>query len=617
MVKNDEVFERIKQKANLLPAHLLRIVLFCCVLLSSCQRERITSNQLVIAAEGIGGGQSKMYVDDLVSYWEDGDELLINGSRVSIHKDGSGNYYADLDSYNPENNYWGGTIKSFEAISGSNLTFSLPYIYQYRTVTVDANTYQKLEAPMVGYKTPSDDKLVLKHLTGVLIVCVKNQISSNNLILDRITISNNQGYKLSGDLTINYTDVNGAFVLSPQTGAVGRENTVIMDFGEGVSIANNRDQIVQIPVPIAGTAEVPIKFNIKVEGHIIEDGVFYSLASKYTFEQTQTTGGILGRAIAGYADVIMASESTQEGALFSTVSDGGETYYQIFTPSDWRLMTEAIKNGWRYNNNINDSYGLVNYRLEDDIDMSGIYTYMLRSFVGHIIDGNHHTITNLTVLSSNWNNGGGSDEYFGMIQNANLTTIRNLSINGMTLKRTEGHTGQRCSVGTIAAHMPGEDMLTISGVSISGLNFDFGDVNTTSLNVGGFIGCITNNYAIIENSSVSFAPNVVLNCSGEARIGGVATGDFFGATMSYHCTPTLNNVNINFGNLIINQGNNESTTYFGGVLGRKKYANVTPINCSVSGTVQINSNGTVCKGKVYGDDSSIPNGINVSGLTWN
>lgn len=598
MVEKEDMFEGPKRKANsiigLLPAHLLGIVLFCCILSSSCQRENISSNRLVISAEGIGNSQSKMYVDDKVSYWEDGDEMIINGGRVAIRMDGSGNSYADLDSYNPENNYWGVTTDYFLYNIGNNLTFNLPHLYQYRTITVDVNTYQKLEAPMVGYKTSSDEKLVLKHLTGVLMVNVQNHANgSSPIVIDRITVSNNQGYKLCGSLTINYTTANGdGFSVSPQTGASGVENSVIMDFGNGLSIDYGDNQTVQIPIRVAGSNGTPVKFNVKVEGHINN--------TRYTFEQEQTTGGVLGRAVAGYAsvDINPSGGYTSTGPLFSSIVGGDDrTYYQLYTPSDWCLMTQNAG----YSNN---------YILMDDLNMEGITTYTIPGAYAGIISGNFHTITNLTVLSSV----GSEPQYMngGLIEFGNGATISALSINGMTIKRREGSTAQIPFGGAIASFVSGS--FSIENVHINNLKIDFGDVTTTSLIWGGFIGDIQSNDVSIVSSSVTFAADEVLSCSDIARIGGIASGRYSSSYM--HCTPTLDNVSVNFNSLTINQTSN-AVTYFGGLLGNKGYANVTPTNCSVGGNVQINSNGTVYKGKVYGDSSEIPDGINVSGLNWN
>lgn len=573
--------------------HYVWLLFVCITLFNACQKDHLNTNRLEIVSEDISNKNSKMYVNDKATYWEEGDKIIINGNSVSICKDGSGKFYADLDSYDPETNYWGTTTGSGYNYpqAGGKMTFNLPHTYRYSAVSVNGQTYQKIAAPMLGYKTPSDDKLLLKHLTGALLINVSNHADgSKPIVIDRITVSNDQGYKLCGSLTVTYTSANSSsFVVSPQTGADETESSVIMDIGNGLSIDYDDAKTIQIPIRTAGTDFTPVKFKIKVTGYIS--------GTRYTFEQEQTTGGILGRAVAGYAsvDINPSNGHTSTGPLFSSIVGGdGKTYYQIYTPSDWRLMS-----------------GSDNYILMDDIDMTGVNTYT-KSYFSGILLGNFHTVSNLTVISSN----SSEPAYMncGLFELASNATISSLTINGMTLKRRNGSTSQVPFGGAIASFTSTYQPLTISGVTITNLNFDFGDSILNAPFLGGFIGDIQGDNITIENSSISFAPNVIINCSGEALIGGIASGRY--STYGYDpCTPVVNNVSINFNNLSVNQSGS-NVVYFGGLLGRKGSANVTPTTSSVSGTVQINSSGKVYKGKVYGDSSEIPTGINTSGLVW-
>ncbi len=257
------------------------------LILVACQKEN--SGMLNLTIEGMGS-DTKMAVNGNVSYWAEGDEVLINGNLVTINPPNeSGNTATTSVEVNSADAYYGVYPAGIcSGNIGASCTLSLPATYTYATTTRQGHTYQNLQSPMVGYTTGSS--MQFKHVTGAINVQVVNYYGFT-IAVDNIVVISDK-YKLNGSVPVDdMTNLN----VDAQTSSNDAEKRVEMCFNGSTSlhVFAGDSAIVQVPVLPVGNDN---HFTVIVSIHKVDQN-----AVATTFEKTQNAGGELSRAKVGYA----------------------------------------------------------------------------------------------------------------------------------------------------------------------------------------------------------------------------------------------------------------------------------------------------------------------------
>lgn len=586
---------------------LLAVGLSIAALLSACQKDSLTG-RLELTAEGMGGNGIKMTVSDLHSYWQEGDKVNINGEEATIAVSGTsmgriggevvnGAEVAYVDGeFSADEYYIVFPSSIYQSRTGNIVTLDMPSTYQFsqaRILNGNNSLGQVLNAPMAYWGDAAGGRVTLRHLTGALNV----QISGpSGIVIDRIIVGTTQNRVMSGPMTFDLSDIDG--VSSSATNATAN-NTVTMIGGKLGTV--------QIPIPVL-TGDV--NFTVRVEAH--KEG------TKYTFERTQAAGGHLGRGVMGVVSVDLNEGQTgvTTSALFPTTIIGGKTYYQISTPQDFQLMSNAIcgteyrEDGdsytrrWEYNSL---KYMNANYYVTNDIDMSGIYFTAIEGFGGEFNGGNH-TISNLTVTGTadlEW------PVYWGVFATCYGSTVsfKNITFDNLIVK-TRNSIDNQAYCGAIVGWLSAD--CSIDNVTVNGFREVNYYGNTTSNHhdycLGGFVGRL-NGTVDITNSSVTFAADQEFThkSGGVVNIGGIV-----GQVYNNSASILLNSVSVNFGTMDFNVGN--ATRRFGGIINDSYYYNnVTAVNTTIIGNITFSSGSNIAGLVSPGYDTKA--GVDVSGLT--
>lgn len=583
---------------------MLTVGLVFLALLSACQKE--PNNRLTLSAEGMGG-REKMTVNGLSSYWQTGDAININGEESSVTVNGSQAYVEG--EFSADNYCIVFPSSIYQSRSGSTVTVNMPASYQYKT----SGGRQVLDAPMAYYGTADNGNVMMKHLTGALNVQI---MGPSGISIDRITIGTSQHRIMSGEMQFNLSDIEN--IGSSTTDRTYEHRTVQMFFdNESFSTGT-----VQVPIPVL-TGNV--NFTVKVEGHL--EG------TKHTFERTQSTGGHLGRAEMGTVavDLNEGQPNVTTSALFPTTTVGGITYYEISTPQDLRMMSEAVRGtyyredgdlvyrGWLYNGL---NYNEANYFVSANIDMEGIKIKSIKKYSG-ILNSNNRTISNLTVVNST-----NSDDIFqdqvGLFTDPDGAKIKNINIDGLTVVLDVTGDPYGGYIGSIAGSSSG---ITISNVRIT--NFSINNRYYNRIVFGGFIG--RSNGDSIINSYLSIADGQHIVSGGSSQgfsnfgsFGGVAG---IGAPITLNTTVDLRNIDFSFSR--DNEYSRSAKCLVGGVFGSTQQSLTSDLskwnNVTIVGNITANGNSNVYTGKVYNyyysgiyySSTDTFNGIDASGLTIN
>lgn len=586
---------------------MLTVGLAFLTLLSACQKEPI--NRLTLTAEGMGGGE-KMTVNGLSSYWQTGDAININGEESSVTVNGSQAYVEG--EFSADNYCIVFPSSIYQSRSGSTVTMNMPASYQYKT----SGGQQVLDAPMAYWGTASDGTVMMKHLTGALNVQITGP---SGISIDRITIGTSQHRVMSGEMQFNLSDIEN--IGSSTTDGTGEHRTVQMFFdNESFSTGT-----VQIPIPVMNGN---VNFTVKVEGHV--EG------TKHTFERTQSTGGHLGRAELGIVavDLNEGQPNVTTSALFPTTIIGGTTYYEISTPQDLRLMSDALI-GTFYRDYVDDlanrvwsynglNYKDANYMVINNLNMEGVSIKSLWHFSG-ILDGGNHSINNLVVTESSRRDFDVCYDQIGLFTSPQNATISNITFNYLTM----GLDGSSDLLGGCIGSIAGDAYnTTVSNVHI--MNFQVNCHFHRRIELGGFFGI---GGGSILNSSVTFADGQDIT-SGPSTYGNSNFSSLGGLSGHGYCPAS--NVTVNFNNIIFRIYDGSYNEYIqntkclvGGVFGNVQTSLTPDIsiynNITITGSITASGYSNVYTGKVYNyyyggicySSTDTFNGVDASGLTIN
>ena len=557
-----------------------------------CQKEK--EGLLRLTAEGMGGDNSKMYIDGsnaTKAHWMDGDAVSINGTAHTVATSGSDATVTDVARADNYAIVFPAGI--YRSQAGSNVTVHLPEVYHYR---VDGSGRQVLDAPMAYYGDPDGGTAQLKHLTGSIAIQLKLSYNALENYIDSIIVSSVDGsgeaqYDLSGDFNIDLSSI-GTYSGSNTTGG---NNSVAMVFDQTeLQITNSGTKTVQIPVPTTAAAT---HYKVRIVGHRSGN----SATPKFVYEKTQATGGQLGRAVLAYIPPIDIKAEVNPDitamAPFETETIGGTEYCLINNAIDFRIMCYSTKT-------YGSPYRSKNYRIANDIDMAGVTVMPLTAYVG-TVDGGSHTVSNLRIASSDQHSG-----FIGTLSGGS-TTVRNITFDGLTVNPQSSGTNY---VGAICANVGSNQPLTIENVTVNDFRIDH-SINLHYA-IGAFVGSMYANVTI-RNSSVDFADGQTINVEKSSLYANVYVGGIIGYRSGYNFTTENTTVNLN--TLTVVHHSDDGDVYFGGVCGHGPTTNNTNTSTAVSGTVTVTgADGHVHTGKALGDNASASfAGVNTDALTIN
>lgn len=562
------------------------------VLLCACHKEE--NNMVQLCIEYLNGG-SKLLVDN-TSYttatWTDGDYINFNGELAQVEHINGDAYIRNVTSLSVNRACFPATLAA--SLGSDAITVNLPTEYHYRT----SGARQMVDMPLVA-RASDGDPLEFKHLTSALCITIKNT-QGVPLAVDRVTVGSD-AYLLSGSRSVDLTAIES---FGPQAHGGSVDTTVTMYFDkERLTVASDGSATVLIPVPPVGSGN---HFTVTVVAH--------NEGSRYTYRKTQTAGGVLDRNVLAYAHFGMTGGSPTK--LFDV---DGSTYY-IRSAVDFVNMVDAVNNKWTLPAGSITKYSSCSFKVDADLDMSGITIKPITGYTGATFDGNNKTISNLTVADTSVSPTIAS---CGLFSKVPAKTVQNLTLRNLVLVSTQ--TESYLYMGGLAGEMVGA---TITGCTVDGLTVSVDNISS-AIYLGGIAGHVQEaltltNVAVNWSQSFSLSvPSVsyggmlgyceatntsnltmsncdVYNSPLSINTGQLYAGGFIGYASSEHITMESG---CNWATNMTFDGGS-STIYVGGLVGYlvkgSYFGQLSATNCTVSGTITANTTGTNYVGACVG-----------------
>ncbi len=511
-----------------------------CILLlaAACHRDEgaVTLN---ISVESMSGG-GKMTLNENVSSWDTGDSVWVNGTAYAVSTDGGSTSVTVPYS---DNGYR--TVFPARIAHNGGSEIVLPAEYHYRT---NANG-QLLDMPLVA--ASENSTLLFKHITGALMVKLRND-NGYSLSMDSIIVTSDQ-YALSGTRDT-------ASARTPQHGA-GNELSVSLCFDrQELTLGSGDSAYVMIPVAAVDTNN---HFTITVRSH--HEG------TRYTAKKKQSHGGSLCSNTLAYAT--MALDGTQRVSPLFVQAQNQYIYY-IYTAEDFKNMVTAINSNWNFQAT---PYSSAQFTIMNDIDMSGITIDPITNYTGSLINGNSHTISNLTIASATEN-----CALLATMQDGKK--IRNLRLNNIKLISNGSASTRYISPILAVSKYATIEKCTVNNCTV--------EVNGTysSIVFGGIVGRAFS--AASNINSCRFESNISLNSTGTLYYGGIVG-----------ITETSSKVHLIDSCTAINDTLTLSSTgnaHVGGILGDSKTSSPSLAKSQWFGHLNATTTGNLCAGGIIG-----------------
>lgn len=523
----------------------LFVVALVCSLFVSCEKEEASDGTIEIFAEAMSGGNGKVLLDGATATWVNGDAIRINSTEVAVERRNDRAYI----SYNAAEDEVTRAVYPASLASGDltsdNVTINFPAYYHYRT---DASGHQLLDLPMAA-RSSGRNPLQFKHLTGALYITITN-IAETTLTLQSVSIYSSK-YQLSGNKTIYLDRVEETG--NATAGSVD-PRTVTLVFDTGYTLTGGNSARFMIPVMPVGSDH---QFTIKVKSYATGQ------STSYLKSEIQQPGGdhALLRNQLGYAPIsITASGST------TSVLELNAGKYLVRTPLDFKKMVDAIQNQWLSNS--------ASYSIVEDIDMSGFpVSTITYNFIG-TLNGNGHTIKNLTVNSviTGGNCYCALFKYIG--SNAQISNIifDKLILFAQNVRNTPLY------ISGISAQSGGSGTPSFNNCVVNIQSLDIGDA-TGDVYIGGILGEASSKTEM-TNCGVTLLDNISVNTKN------IWYGGFIGYCGQYYTTINSSTYS---GNITLNA---ETNIYAGGFIGRKNQSFFYSRNSSVSGSITATASGS-------------------------
>ena len=473
-------------------------------------------------AEDFHGGDSKMgaYINaSRVNFtWETGDEVRINDGVFAVTRSNSNAtisaragqpFTAPIRALSPASLYNG-------ALTSDQVQVTLPDTYQWSTFTQSIgglNTQcQKLNAPMAYYGDASNlnysngqQRIVFKNLCGALAVKITNT-TGLPLDMEEIQVSSNR-YKLSGNLSINFTNLEGLQPVSTTT-----LNTVTMRFdNEDLTLLANESKVVLIPVLPVGNDN---RFAIQVKYRNLQYASSPSIKHCFTYERTQPNSGnnALARSQFGYAPI----DATRTTTTGSNANPKVSSSYFFRDTDGYNRIKDKYQ--LHFLSTLGDDELTINpsqakIRIVRDIDMVGLTMKPLYGVSD--VDGGGHTISNASFETN-------TSGRVGLLDNPTDASIKDLTLESPKIS-VSALSGTRYA-GFLIAKAAGTT--TINNCHVDNPNVYNAAVSGTydnDLSIGGLIGCSEGSLNITGSTVIKLrfsqaspsSPNYLqVNCGG-------------------------------------------------------------------------------------------------------
>lgn len=532
---------------------ILTTLLLSLLALAACQKtdDAAPDGMVEIFAESMNGGD-KVALDGLSAIWRSGDEIRINGSTATVKRRGDHAYISNASISEGTNRALYPASLSTVNWGTDNPVVTLPAYYHYRT---DGSGHQVLDLPMAAYSNSRTSPLQFKHLTGALYVTVKNT-SANPRTLQSVTVKSNL-YALNGTLRVA---LNTPGLVEASTTEAAAERAVTLVFDKVVTLANGESVRVMIPVrPVRSDNNFTIEVKSYASGQ----------QSSYLSSRTQTSGSdhSLARNELGYAPMDIPVDAETTVPVLTLNADK----YEIYTPYDFKLMTEAIRGNWFSNNS-------AKYYIMEDIDMTDIsITTINNDLFGGWIIGNNHTVSNLTINGIQDVN----NAYCGLFKLLRpQAVIQNITFENLSLAN-ENVDSKTLYVGAIEAYNgSASSMVTISDCSVN--IGSFSDGGAGDVYFGGLIGCLESSVEVrISNCHVSTSNLGVggKNIWWGGLVGNITNSKLYISSSSWRGE----------GNTTIDATTNVKV---GGLVGQKGLSPITITSDTVSGRMVVSAGGS-------------------------
>lgn len=561
-------------------------------LMTGCQKD--FDGVLRLAVENFDNGDTKLAVNGTHSTWANGDVVRINGAVYTVSVNGSNE--ASISGVPGAENFYAVYPGSLcGELTTSSATLNLPSTYQYRT----SGGKQILELPMMGYLDPNSDSpyLMFNHVTGALVIRIRNGYgTAGGMFIDSIQVISNS-YKMNGSFLVDVTDPNSAGGVT--TGSANEKKVTMLFQNESLNISYGDTVDVMLPVPAVGADNV---FTIRICSH--------TRLQKFVFERTQSAGmaGALARNQVGYAYVPFRHADVPAYITESDILDSdGSGNYLIKTPDDYRFVVEACNSNWV--NSSREYFRTKSYKINNNIDMTGVVVEPINANFSGCIDGNNKTISNMTIESS-------TSTRVAMFAS---TTQSNPIVKDLTLSNiTVSYTGTE-NTNTNLAGFVGLDASsqTYSGCKVYGITFSQSNIATDKyISMGGIVGRMdgrsTASFEYCEASNIQWGAGTTsvacyLNIGGlvgTSQVGTTIESCNYTATMPLQCCGSkgvrwgalvgeqTGNLNVSYCDPLTSNGGylRGSSVYAGGVVGKMNSGTITLDEVYVEGTINAHAN---------------------------
>ena len=234
---------------------ILAIIASIAILFAGCSTD--VNNETKIEVEGITSltlstrptrtSLGAKEGDQYPVYWSEGDKIVVNGV---VSND------AEIEAADHT---------SAQFIFNESVSYPLNILYPYTTATITTEpkvtipaeqhytegTFAEGSAPMCGYATTATDKVVLKHLAGILKFSVVG--SKDNISLDRIVITSTNGAKLSGEFTVNCST-------GVMTACESATNSVVYSMPDNFTLSTSKESNFYISIAAGIAPNCTIEF---------------------------------------------------------------------------------------------------------------------------------------------------------------------------------------------------------------------------------------------------------------------------------------------------------------------------------------------------------------------
>ncbi len=491
--------------------------------------------------------------------WEEDDALLAWSLNSATSKLSMTNYDADFSTFE------GSVSTSYFRVL---YPYSTDYTFSSNLCTIDVK--DQTEGATLSYMTTES---LINDLETTSMKHIGAAVSLN------IRFSN-----IPTDTTYTLTEVEVIDV--PTTVQVNMYQDITSDDFYGAETIENI--IVDITDTPVGSDDVEVRFNVLP----FELAAGESLTIKYHMSAADGTSCYVeGTVTNKSSDVFEFARATYNtlyaycdlSSLIELVGSGDERDpYLITTESELAALASEVYNG--------DNKSGIYYKLANDLDLSGYSSWMpigtsdTLPFKGNF-DGGNHTISNLTISSS--------DNYQGLFGYVNSGTISNLTLKGASVS-AGSYSGVVCgNIYNGSVTSCGVEDSTLSGSGnvggVVGRVYAYstacyvtdcynigGTVTGSSSCVGGVIG-----RTYVYNYSSSSASSSITGCYNTGSVTGSSSyvGGVVGYTSRYSSSYTLNSSISECYNTGKVTG---SSSYVGGIAG-ESYATIS--ECHNTGTV--------------------------------